>query len=659
MQQALLSSPPQSPTALDTGARAVHDSLVVDSIRMDTPPLPMGVVARTFRFLFSGVPQWVQIGGVILGAIVAIVIVTLAIRHRAAILEWLAARSRTYKIALGAGVGGTMLAVGLTGGWTYNYMMHENDFCSSCHVMKTAFGKFQNSEHSKLACHACHQQSIFASTKELYYWVMERPEKIPAHSKVPNKICADCHITQKRDSVWQRVIATAGHQVHLKSDSASLRDVMCVTCHARQVHAFKSNDLSCGQTGCHENQKIKLGKMANQSSLHCITCHEFTKTVSESITVDSTKRDLVPIKKECFSCHEMREKLASHGLDKDPHKGTCGTCHNPHEQENKKAAIKSCATSECHASADTLTAFHRGLGKHGIDNCVACHKPHEWKVQSTSCLGCHKNIFDDTRSAPRKSTSLGTRAPLKYVPHVVERPLVSGRGGPSAGEAFSLGEDPAEARPMSAGQGLRSRDDMQQPRDTLKFSHARHRKLQCEKCHDSSDRHGALLVTNRASCQACHHAKDGRSGTCETCHARKDLPSKHVDVSVHVVRRPADATRTLTFEHQVHAKESCSTCHDDSPERRVIKTCTECHAQHHTVERTCSSCHPSTKSAHDRLAHDGCTSCHADAAVASLPPVRTLCLSCHQEQRDHKTGRECVSCHRVSWNEVKRDEAKP
>jgi hypothetical protein len=166
----------QDTAAADTtaalAAQAVHAA--PDSIRMDTSPLPGGV-ASVFRFLFSGVPQWVQIAGVVVGVIAAVVLAVVAWRRRAAIGAWLASRPYGYKVALGAGVGTTLLAAGLVGGWSYNYMMHENDFCSSCHVMSSAFGRFQKSEHSKLECHACHQQSIFASAKELYYWVMERP----------------------------------------------------------------------------------------------------------------------------------------------------------------------------------------------------------------------------------------------------------------------------------------------------------------------------------------------------------------------------------------------------------------------------------------------------------------------------------------------------
>ncbi len=154
-------------TRLQAASQPVPPSVhgAVDSVRMDQSPLPGGV-ASVFRFLFSGVPQWVQIGGVVVGVIAGIVLAVLAWRHRAAIAGWLASRTRGYRVALGAGIAVVLLSAGLVGGWSYHYMMHENDFCSSCHVMNSAFGKFQTSEHSKLKCHDCHQQSIFVSSKD-------------------------------------------------------------------------------------------------------------------------------------------------------------------------------------------------------------------------------------------------------------------------------------------------------------------------------------------------------------------------------------------------------------------------------------------------------------------------------------------------------------
>lgn len=705
--------------AVDT---AVHGA-GIDSVRMDQSPLPGGV-ANIFRFLFSGVPQWIQIGGVVVGAIVAVAVAVVAWKRRVEIAAWLGARSRGYKMALGAGIATTLLAAGLTGGWTYNYMMHENDFCSSCHVMSSAFDRFQSSEHSKLECHACHQQSIFASAKELYYWVMDRPEKIPTHSPVPNTICAECHITEKRDSVWQFISATAGHQVHMQSDSTALRDVMCVSCHAKEVHSFVPTDMSCKQSGCHDDIKVRLGRMADQTSLHCATCHEFSRPVNELAPLDSGRQGLVPLKPQCFTCHEMREKLEARGLDKDPHDAKCGICHNPHEQEQAGAAIKSCATSECHANADTLTAFHRGLPDHALDDCTQCHVAHSWKVESTDCITCHRTIFDDrtpARSLLRRAaaatgairrgdaSSPPMSAVAPYVPHGVAptgrdatrspaatpptpptpplgTPLTTPHAAPHAapspvrvsqGRSTASRSVPAhpaqptaprvrrsgpsaddgalEGRPWWSDDAPQAVTPVQQgaPRPSgAPFQHSRHRAVACTTCHSNAREHGALIVRDAASCQACHHAPTQQS-ECSACHAAAAIaPARPTTVSMRVSARDTTITRTLAFEHARHTTQSCATCHAESVDRTVIKDCAGCHVEHHAVERSCISCHPTPREGHARETHDGCASCHRDAVVAVLPPARGLCLSCHQPQLEHYPAKDCVACHRVSWNEL-------
>lgn len=667
----------------------VHGGIVADSIRMDQPPLPGGV-ATVFRFLFSGVPQWIQIAGVIVGALAAVVVGAMAWQLRAEIIAWLRSRSAGVKLALGASVGTTLLAAGLGGGWTYHYMMHENDFCSSCHVMSSAFGRFQKSEHSKLQCHSCHQQSIFASTKELYFWVIDRPEKIRAHAKVPNRICADCHITQKRDSVWQYISLTAGHQAHMKSDSSSLKDVMCVSCHAREVHRFAPTDASCKQSGCHDKLKVSLGKMADQTSLHCATCHEFSRPLTDTVSVDSAKVGLVPLKPQCFACHEMREKLEKAGLDKDPHKAKCGLCHNAHKQTKAEGAIKSCATSQCHANADTLTTFHRGLGEHAIDDCAQCHKAHTWKVQGKECLSCHPTIFQDK---PSKRGLLRKAAALPDTPSRV-RAGARRLSGPSSDEAprgdgwrDGWGDAAGEARGDAAGDGwtdplggereplgvrgvvyqqhgaaqgaappaqaLAPRTDTAQGTgsDSV-FLHSRHKSLPCTTCHNIEKGHATLTVRDKGACQSCHHSRE-RAGECTKCHASRELSvSRPARVTIHVSVRKIDSTRTLSFEHARHQKQACATCHADGVAKTVVKQCASCHRDHHNVDRNCIACHPSPRVAHERVTHDGCARCHKDASAAAFPPTRTICLTCHRDQLTHFSQKDCVQCHRVSWNEV-------
>ena len=109
---------------------------------------------------------------------------------------------------------------------------------------------------------------------ELYSWVLHRPERIPPHAEVPDERCAECHIRERPDSVWQRISATAGHRIHLESDSASLAEIKCVTCHAAAVHEFAAADSTCGQSACHQSTPIRLAGMRGQTSLHCATCHQ-------------------------------------------------------------------------------------------------------------------------------------------------------------------------------------------------------------------------------------------------------------------------------------------------------------------------------------------------------------------------------------------------
>ncbi|MCC6318513.1 MAG: hypothetical protein IT361_12585 [Gemmatimonadaceae bacterium] len=617
------------------GVARVHDSTSADSIRFDQAPLPGGAAAL-FRFLFNEVPQWIQIGGIVLAAVVSVTALVFSWRHRTGIWTWLVTRSRGAKIALGATTLFTIGVVGGAGAWSWNFMMHDNDFCASCHVMKSAFNRFRVSEHDKLECHACHQQSIFASAQELYYWVLDRPEKIPQHAPVPNRICAECHEQSQADSSWKRVIATAGHAVHFRSDSSVLNDLMCIDCHARDVHAFRATDVSCQSSGCHEDTEVRLGAMAGQSGLHCVTCHDFGRSVNEKIPIDSTRQALVPARPECFSCHEMRAKLAERDLDKDPHQATCGTCHNPHDQSTAGKAFTSCATAGCHASADTLTAFHRGLGAHTLDQCGACHKPHSWKVQGTRCIDCHRDIYRRgpiplRRRAASPAPSGGMERSLPSMGHVVPR-----RSGPRDVDSDA---SQASMQPL----------DRLPARDTT-FDHARHRKVACTSCHSTARAHGTVTITAPAGCQSCHHAADARAGTCATCHTPSELSATaFVPTPIRVTRRATPVQRDLPMSHGRHDAVPCGSCHDGGVTKAVTVSCASCHTDHHRANAVCGTCHADANAVHTRSTHVTCGSCHERAGTATLPPSRQVCLACHAKQRDHKPGADCGTCHLVTW----------
>jgi hypothetical protein len=589
----------------------------LDSVTLEEPPLPGGIAAIV-RWFFH-VPQWVQIGGAILAALVVIALLFIAWGRRDRIRAWVATRSRGGKIALATAAAVVLLTAATFGAVSWDYMQHDNDFCSGCHVMAPSFGRFQTSEHKDLNCHDCHQQSIFASARQLYLWVLDRPEEIGPHAKVPTERCAECHIQEQPDSVWQRISATAGHRIHLESDSASLRDVQCVTCHGVAVHSFVPADSTCGQSECHTRTEIRLAGMRGQTALHCTLCHEFTAPVPEQTALDTSRSLLVPRETQCLGCHEMRQQLADFDPEAEPHDAVCGTCHNPHEQESPEAAFETCATSGCHARADTITPFHRGLRAGVLENCAQCHEAHTWHVESDQCLTCHQGILQDRpQTRPRPTATLERHPdPFDFVMRLVQ-------AAPQA---------PTQQRP------------------NLDISHRVHREVECTACHRSGERHGQLILRTERDCQSCHHSPE-RAASCGECHQQSELRAPH-DVPVRfttTARREAE-TRNVTFRHSQHTAVQCATCHGEPLTFAANRDCASCHREHHVADAECRLCHAPAKADHTREAHLGCagSGCHTMQQPVALEETRNVCLTCHADMVNHRPGRECAVCHEVRW----------
>src|ERR1043166_3800692 len=200
------------PRGVQTGAPGdtlfpTHDTLAAaaGSIRdtVSTAPLPGGV-ATVLRFFFQ-VPQWIQIAGAVVGAGVALWLLALLWRRHASLLGWLRTRSREIRLGLAGAVVVVLIAAGLVGRKSWNYMMEDNDFCTGCHIMERPFRRFAAGagKHENLKCHDCHQQSMYANARQLVLWVAERPEKIGAHPPVPNGRCEGCHQFAGGREPWQ------------------------------------------------------------------------------------------------------------------------------------------------------------------------------------------------------------------------------------------------------------------------------------------------------------------------------------------------------------------------------------------------------------------------------------------------------------------------
>ena len=634
---------PQTP--LDS-VQHVWDSLTgrfVDSVVVQSPlPDPLVPIVQ---WIFQQ-PSWVMIGGIVLAAVVAAATALLLWRRRRAISTWLTTRDRGVKLALGTAVGAVLLLMVAGGVKAKDYMMHDNDFCRGCHIFVPSGQLFVHPDtgtyllvnrlegkHDTLSCHACHPFDLKTQTRELFYWIVERPDKIPPHAKVPRTICEDCHVQGEAKQTWQRIASTAGHRTHLESDSAALKDVECLTCHARSAHRFSPADTTCAQKGCHltDEVKIRLGRMAarfdpasrvpipNEEKLYCNSCHQFTAE-AQFVSLDSAAGTLRPGERQCLGCHEMRQLVATFDPARDPHGGSCGMCHNPHTDVKPKDALKSCAEAGCHSNWRSVP-FHVGAAHRRVaQRCETCHQPHAARVDASDCTGCHTEV---RRGGGR------LQAPL---PFDTTRALQQSRRLIEPGRSRGQGDAPPPSPP-----------------DT--FSHERHRRLACITCHNTSSRRDDLTFQPPRGCQICHHEAPARS-RCSVCHQPEEIAAgRPLTVEIAIPRKPA-RPRPVVFEHATHERVACVQCHTApvtlAPDPRA-RACVACHDQHHTSQATCAACHRTAQitQAHAPPAdgHAGCTECHDQSTVAQLTPGRQFCLTCHSTSVDHYAPKECSRCH--------------
>lgn len=605
----------------------------------EPPPIPGGVMT-VLRAIFNA-PIWVWLLMVLVGGAVAITVAWWLWTRRTRIFDWLVTRDRGVKLALG-GSGALILAlVAWFGVASWNYMEHENEFCVGCHIMEGAWNKFATDagKHSDLGCHDCHQQSLYASTRQLVLWVANRPEEIPPHAPVPNERCESCHAQNLRES-WTRVVQTAGHRAHLESDSTALAGVLCVTCHGQEIHAFIPASQTCGTSGCHENLDIRLGRMATQTTMHCNQCHQFTAEIPRLATREDAAEAMHPSSRQCFACHEMREILAQFDLARDPHNGTCGTCHNPHTQETPQAAGETCASAQCHSNWRDIP-FHSGSAHRRVgEQCLTCHDPHAAKVDASDCVACHSSVAD---RFPRLRRSI----PLPFDTARALRPTARHEirfDEPVRGK----GDVPPPDLPPP------ERPALDKPAATDSFPHARHTSLACITCHLSpAAPTGRLTFEAPRGCLICHHQQPQQTD-CAACHQPGDLEAiRSVTVAIATKDR-APRHREVGFAHATHTAQRCVDCHVQPvtlAPTEAVRTCADCHSDHHAANRSCSTCHTGvelrTAHAEDVAAsHQRCDACHAVATVARLTPDRSFCLTCHGEPgADHYPQRECTTCH--------------
>lgn len=526
--------------------------------------------------------------------------------------------SRGWLLASGSLLGLIAIVASVSLYRVYDYVQHDNDFCVSCHLMVEPFERFKQSAHRELGCKTCHRPNIVERTKMALTQVLETPDSITHHATVPRETCAECHVNGNPDK-WKQIANSVGHRVHLESTNPNLKNVECLDCHGAGIHEFAPVDQTCGQAGCHENVRVRLGKMSDLA-IHCTSCHDFTKPVSAELRGKNLKDEITPRGNDCFSCHAMRERATAGFPEDQAHNAVCGSCHNPHDQSTPAEAVRTCTAGGCHARVDTVSAMHRGLGAGVMQNCTACHKAHTWKVSADACTSCH--ALD----------ALDGGAPVKRI----------------NGKPEHMGIAGVALLPIQLSIALLAQmSSVNQP-----FQHKPHRTVACKACHETADGHGVVKTSAVTNCSGCHHTARNVA-RCTSCHAAARLTRTFTrTIAVRSSVSDTARTKTLTFAHTTHARVDCKSCHQNAARMRTVSSCESCHEDHHTEQRTCTTCHTNVNKVkeHNREAHLTCagSGCHKTTVTGSLQTQRNVCLACHTEQVDHEPAGDCASCHMIS-----------
>lgn len=580
--------------------------------------------------------------------------------------DWFGHLSTTAVVVIGLLVTAGAVAGGVFTYRMYDYVQHDNDFCLSCHLMAEPFELFAASAHSGLGCKACHQPTLVERSTMGLVQILENPDSISVHAHVPNERCVTCHVEGDPEE-WVKVEESAGHRVHFLSEDPVLDGLQCVECHSSSLHQFTASDETCGQSQCHSDIEVRLGKMGNYT-IHCGACHAFSAVVPgvgdeadymdpSDVRSGAARSALAPDAETCLSCHAMRVIMEL--PEDDPHDGKCSSCHNPHTQTTPAQAVESCANSGCHDDPMSGTSFHQGLAPGAMENCLTCHPAHDFQANGSLCLNCHSDIFQDpgrpvasgtpqdsgARVGAGPAPAAGSLEGLSAVPGL--RGLIHASFASSAVLGDALSAAVPAGHPPVAAQETR--------RDSVRFSHGQHRDVDCLACHTTQGAHGALKITGLSDCRSCHHStRSPVPGGCTACHADGPRPAAPYEVErtmTFTVGAPRE--RDLPFDHADHTTQDCATCHTQGLELSAAAVdCTSCHEEHHEVGLECRSCHvPAPPSAHSVQVHVGCAAagCHTDLPFGGgVPRQREFCLTCHQDKVDHRRDEpDCSECHRL------------
>ena len=606
--------------------------------------------------------------------------------------------------------------------------LHRRQFgaqCENCHTVrgwKVATRSVQDHQgrfpllgaHAAAICDSCHRGAATAVYTGL------------------STQCAACHLPQYQQAV------TVNHQ------EANF-PITCETCHSVdnwQVARFDHDRFTkFPLTGAHRGQSCvscHVGGRFQATQADCLSCHatDFARTTNPNHIAAG-------FPKECATCHTSATwpgakfdhgALTKFALAGAHAKTTCAACHvggrfagtpqtcvgchtadfehttNPdHRKSNFSTECQTCHTTEAWQGAkfDHLLARFALTGKHTSVACSSCHVNSQFTGIPSTCVDCHRNVFEKTVSPPHVADGFPTDCSLCHTTvqwtgatfdHSRNRfPLTGKHATTTCAQCHSSGQYSGlntacatchlpdfqkTTNPNHAASGFPETCESCHTSTTqwtgAVFNHSatkfpltgKHTTATCATCHVNSKFAGF-----GTACATCHlaefqkttnpnHAAAGFSTTCETCHTTTQWPGAVFNHST--TRFP------LTGKHTTA---TCATCHVNSKFAGLGTACATCHLPefqkttnpNHAVSGfpvTCESCHTTTQWTGAVFNHSTtrfpltgkhttatCTACHVNGKFAGLG---TACSTCHLPEFQKTTNPNhtsagftttCETCH--------------
>lgn len=557
--------------------------------------------------------------------------------------------------------------------------------CLACHVVVSA-----NPANTKPARDDAHFRAAIANCGRCHEAHVSGDAKLLRGATV--SLCGQCHSSQTRGKdahpAFEEGQCVACHDPHYSGYPKDLQEPLpglCHRCHdngkatgSAKPHPPMVQKGACRQ--CHEPHSSAPHLLKDTPAASCGVCHG-------EVLKRGHKRDLA----DCSRCHDAHLPMGSGMLKKgvdaacgECHEGVgqgktvhaaleegCGSCHDPHSDQDRQGAGKSC--SNCHdvAGEQVLSDLHGNLAV-PPEACPSCHQPHASPTDRLlrgkphdplarrQCSACHgagieRSIkVDDVAGRCRMCHKLESGDPSR--PH---DPVAKGK--------CTVCHDPHLAN---------QRAFLRKPETEV-----------CRSCHKiAAAADGRKLHEPAAACTECHAAHGGRGKNflaaqppdlCLQCHddprkAAAERPHPALDEGCMVCHDPhAGFPPGLMKGATGYA--ACRDCHEvpDLSKGRALHTpaasCSECHKPHGgggakylsaDPGKLCLTCHddPGGKAVVHPALEEGCRTCHdphAGYSGANLrKPQKDLCLECHDDPTaNHKTphrvgeNKGCSACH--------------